>query len=124
MKAMRWILVLPVSLLSSIFVALLGSLIFGTATNVVGETPFLSGHSILYFFQGLFFIVPIPFVAPSYKYKATLVGFGLYVSIMLINGFYFNSKYGIDTNWAQTILGIVGASMATAEVSLSNSKNE
>jgi hypothetical protein len=119
MNILRWILVLPISVISSIIFPYLYQIIieFFIDKETFAGSFFLNGANFL--IQGIFFIVPAYLIAPKFKKHTLTIMLFIWILIVVIGDYYLYSNNRENISIWNSILRIIGAVLAYINIKLS-----
>lgn len=120
MNILRWFLILPISILSSIFFPYLYQQIVELfiSKNSFAGSFIIDGAS--FFLQGLFFMVPVYLIAPKFKNIVLIVFLILWIFTVIFGNYYL---YNINRDYVgfwNSFLRVLGALLAFINIKLSN----
>lgn len=120
MNTIRWIFLLPISILSSIifpyFYQKIAELF--VSVNTFTDSFFLNGTN--FFLQGIFFIVPAYFIAPKFKIQTLKIFLILWIFIVVFGDYYLYHTNRENVGVLNSIIRIVGALLAYVNITLEN----
>ncbi|MFT5760923.1 MAG: hypothetical protein ACI8WA_000024 [Polaribacter sp.] len=119
MNILRWILVLPVSIICSIiFPYLYQQLVqLFLSSNTFANSFLLNGS--LFLLQGLFFIVPVYLIAPKFKIQTLNIFLIIWVLIVIVGDYYLFSTNRENVGIWNSVLRIIGAFLCYINIKLS-----
>jgi hypothetical protein len=118
MNILRWLLILPISILCSIIFPYLYQQIaeIFVSKNTFEESYLLNGAN--FFLQGILFIVPAYFVAPKFKIQTLKILLILWSIVVVVGDYYLYSTTRENIGIWNSILRIIGASLAYLNITL------
>lgn len=118
MNILRWLLILPVSILCSIIFPYLYQQIaeLFVSKNTFADSYLLNGTN--FFLQGILFIVPAYFVAPKFKIQTLKIFLILWILIVVFGDYYLYSTNRENVGVWNSLLRIFGALLAYLNIIL------
>lgn len=123
MNTIRWIIILPISITCSIIFPYLYQLLVEIfiEENTFADSFFLNGTNFI--LQGIFYIVPVYFLAPKYKSQTLKLFLILWIVIVIVGDYYLYYTNRENVGVWNSLLRIIGALLAYINIVLEH-KNE